>query len=49
VGALLGEALTISEVARLEVHGVEDELAKLRAPLADFSPAYFTLEFGMRR
>jgi hypothetical protein len=49
VGALLGQALTISEVVRLEIHGIEEELSKLRAPLADFSPAYFVLEYGIRR
>jgi hypothetical protein len=49
VGVILGEALKISEVARLEVHGMEEELAKLRGPLADLSPAYFALEYGLRR
>lgn len=49
VGALLGEALQIAEVARLEVHGVEEELAKVKGPLADLNVAYFTLEYGIRR
>jgi quinol monooxygenase YgiN len=49
VGALLQEALTMAEVARLEVHGTEVELAKLRGPLADFNPTYFVLECGFRR
>ena len=49
VGALLGEALKIAEIARLEVHGPEAELAKLREPLADLNPQYFTLEYGFRR
>ena len=49
VGSLLEEVLKISEVTRLEVHGVEEELAKLRGPLADFNPTYFTLEYGIRR
>ena len=47
--ALLREALTISELTRLEVHGPEKELAKLRKPLADLNPRYFTLEYGFRR
>lgn len=49
VGALLQEALKISEIARLEVHGPEGELAKLRGPLADLKPQFFTLEYGFRR
>lgn len=49
VGALLGEALAIADVVRLEVHGPEQELAKLRAPLAQLNPRYFVLEYGFRR
>lgn len=48
VSALLGEALQIAEITRLEIHGVEKELAKLRGPLAQFNPTYFTLECGIR-
>ena len=49
VGPLLGEALKISEVARLEVHGPGAELAKLRGPLAALNPQFFTLACGFRR
>jgi quinol monooxygenase YgiN len=49
VGALLGEALTLAEITRLEIHGPEEELAKLRGPLANLNPAWFTLEYGFRR
>ncbi len=49
VGAQLGEVLKIAEITRLEIHGLEEELAKLREPFADFNPTYFTLEFGIRR
>ncbi len=49
VGEILAEALKISEIARLEVHGPEQELAKLREPLADLNPAFYTLEYGFRR
>jgi quinol monooxygenase YgiN len=49
VGSLLEEALKISEIDRLEIHGPEAELAKLRAPLADLKPQFFTLEYGFRR
>lgn len=49
VGTLLQEALKIAEITRLEVHGPEDELAKLREPLADLKPQFFVLEYGFRR
>jgi quinol monooxygenase YgiN len=49
VGPLLEEALKISEITRLEVHGPETELAKLRGPLAALNPVFFTLEYGFRR
>jgi quinol monooxygenase YgiN len=49
VGSLLEEALKISELTRLEVHGPEKELAKLRQPLAKLKPQFFTLECGFRR
>ncbi len=49
VGALLQEALKLAEVLRLEVHGPDEELAKLRGPLAGLKPRFFTLEYGFRR
>jgi len=49
VGTLLEEALKLSEITRLEVHGPEQELSKLREPLAGLNPQYFTLEYGFRR
>ena len=49
VGALLQEALQIAELTRLEVHGPEAELARLRGPLAELNPQFFTLEYGFRR
>lgn len=49
VDAILKEALTIAEITRLEVHGPEHELAKLRGPLAPLKPQFFTLEYGFRR
>ena len=49
VGALLQEALKIAAITRLEVHGLEGELAKLRAPLAGLKPQFFTLEYGFRK
>ena len=44
VGGLLAEALKISELIRLEVHGPTAELGKLKEPLAHLNPAWFTLE-----
>lgn len=49
VGELLAEALKISELTRLEVHGPEGELAKLRQPMAELKPQFFSLEYGFRR
>jgi quinol monooxygenase YgiN len=49
VGALIGEALEISELSRLEVHGPEEELQKLRQPLAELNPQFFVLQYGFRR
>ena len=49
VGALLQEALKICELSRLEVHGPEEELAKLREPLGGLNPQFFTLEYGFRK
>jgi quinol monooxygenase YgiN len=49
VGELLQQALQIADLTRLEIHGPEQELAKLRGPLAEFNPDFFTLEYGIRR
>lgn len=49
VGSLLTEVMKIADVTRLEVHGPESELSRLRGPLEAFSPAFFTLEYGFRR
>ena len=49
VGDLLDQAFKIVTLSRLEIHGPEEELAKLRGPLADLNPQFFTLECGFRR
>ncbi len=49
VGGLIAEALEISDITRLEVHGPDQELAKLREPLAELNPRFFALEYGFRR
>ncbi len=41
IGDLLFESLTIAQLSRLEIHGPEDELAKLRQPLANMHPQFF--------
>jgi quinol monooxygenase YgiN len=46
VGAILQEALKISDLARLEVHGPAAEVEQLRGPLADLNPQFFVLEPG---
>jgi quinol monooxygenase YgiN len=46
VGALLGEALKIADITRLEVHGPAAEIEKLRAPMAGLKPQFFVLEPG---
>ncbi len=48
VGSLLDAVLTFSTV-RVEIHGTEQELAKLREPLAHLNATYFTLEYGFRK
>ncbi|MFK5921172.1 MAG: hypothetical protein QM496_03275 [Verrucomicrobiota bacterium] len=49
VGDLLEESLKIADFLRLEIHGSEQELAKLREPLAELKPQFFVLEYGFRR
>ncbi len=49
VGAVLGEFLTIVDLARVEVHGPAAELAQLKGPLADLNPTWFVYECGTNR
>lgn len=49
VGALLGEALKIAKLVRLEVHAPATEVEKLRQPMASLNPKFFVLEEGVRR
>ncbi|MFK7908987.1 MAG: putative quinol monooxygenase [Akkermansiaceae bacterium] len=49
IGPLLEQALSISELTRLEIHGPAAELEKLQEPLAGLNPSYYTLELGFRR
>ena len=50
VGDLLGEALKIARIVRLEVHAPAAEIDKLRAPMASLNPQFFVLaDGGIRR
>jgi quinol monooxygenase YgiN len=49
VGPLLAEMGKVTDLLRLEFHGPEAELDKLRGPAAELRPEYFTLEYGFRR
>jgi quinol monooxygenase YgiN len=49
IGPLLEQALSISELIRLEIHGPAEELEKLQEPLAELNPSYYTIELGFRR
>jgi hypothetical protein len=49
VGELLGEALKIAKITRLEVHAPASEVEKLEGPMASLGPQFFVLEPGIRR
>ncbi len=49
VGDLLGQALKIAKIVKLEVHAPATEVEKLRGPMAALNPQFFTLEEGIRR
>ena len=49
VGELLGEALEIAKIIRLEVHAPAAEIEKLRGPMASLKPQFFALGEGIRR
>jgi len=49
VGELLGQALKIAKIVRLEVHAPAAEIEKLRGPMASLNPQFFVLSEGIRR
>jgi len=49
VGPLLGEALKISKIVRLEVHAPAAQIDKLRGPMSSLKPEFFVLQEGIRR
>ena len=49
VDALLKEMLSMSDLARLEIHGPAEEIEKLKLPLAAFNPKWFVFAAGVER
>lgn len=49
VGELLGQALKIATITRLEVHAPASEIEKLRGPMSSLGPQFFAPEPGIRR
>lgn len=49
VDSLLQQALAISSLDILEIHGPADQLDQLREPLKGLNPTYFVMEAGFRR
>ena len=47
VDHVIKQALEISTMTRLEIHGPEAELEKLRGPLAGLAPAWFVHQGGL--
>ena len=47
VNSIIGDALGISDLIRLEIHANSDEIAKLKEPFADLNPEYFEFQFGI--
>jgi quinol monooxygenase YgiN len=43
VSGMLEAARNLAELVRIEVHGPAEELAKLKIPLEELNPAWFTL------
>jgi len=49
VGSCIEEALTFSELFRIEIHGPAEEIAKLREPLAELNPDFFESVAGVAK
>jgi hypothetical protein len=47
IGGLLGELMKLADLTRLEIHGPAAELERLKSPLANLKPAWFTRECGV--
>ncbi|GAB3683261.1 putative quinol monooxygenase [Salinisphaera aquimarina] len=49
VGELFAQAQEVGQLIRMEVHGPEEELARLREPLDGMGIDFYALEAGFRR
>ena len=49
VGALIEEGLKLADLTRLEIHGAEAELEKLKEPLAKLKPLWFSRVCGVEK
>ena len=49
VGTALGELFKLADLTRIEVHGPAAELEKLKGPLVDLKPTWFTYIDGVKR
>jgi hypothetical protein len=47
VGSIIGEALGISDLLRLEIHAAKEEIEKLKEPFAELSPEYYEFQLGI--
>ena len=47
VNSIIGDALAISDLIRIEIHGERDQIEKLRAPFSDLNPEYFEFQHGI--
>lgn len=47
VDAQIKKALSMATMTRQEIHGPEEELSKMRAPLASPNPAWFVHQTGL--
>lgn len=47
VQSCIEEALTFSELFRLEIHGPAEEIAQLRGPLAELNPDFYEHVIGV--
>jgi quinol monooxygenase YgiN len=48
VGQLLEPLMKLADLMRVEVHGPAAELEKLKEPLADLNPVWYTYLFGVK-
>jgi len=49
VGTLLDPLMKLADLTRVEVHGPAAELEKLKEPLGQLKPVWFTYLFGVKR